>query len=248
VTEPIPPILFKYFGPERLDVLTGGTLRVSQRQAVNDPDDFRPPFANVAPDDVLARALETQVAGDPEVPVSLRPALVQHLVANYRDEMLQITLAHIKTPDQIGMVCLTDNPDNNAMWRDYAARSTGFLIGFDVRALAGTFLPRLFVRQVRYTDTPIRYLNEGVSGLNAFYQKSTGWSHESEWRGTGVLAKFPVVGNDGNGLPIHLCSFPGNAVRTIIVRPQCVVADELHTLIAIDARYRHVTLQTQHGG
>jgi len=243
--EPIPPILFKYFPPERLDVLTHGRLRVSQRQAVNDPQDLRPPFVDAAPDDVLARVLEAQVANDPEVPLGVRHALVQHMVSNYRDEMLQLVLANIRTPDQIGMVCLTDKPDNEAMWDKYARHSTGFVIGFDTKVLAGTYLPRLVVRRVRYTDMPIRFVYEGIPDLTAFYQKSRQWQEESEWRGTGILSRFPVIGTDGNGLPIHVCTFTGRAIQTIQIREQCTVVHKLQMLVAIDSRYQHVAVEYQ---
>ena len=241
--EVIPPVLFKYFPPERLDVLTRGRIRVSQRQAVNDPQDFRPPFSDAAPDDVLARLLEAQVANDPEVSAAARPGLVRHLASSYRDEMLQVVLANIKTPDLIGMVCLTDRPDIEAMWQKYAARATGFVVGFDTRVLAGTYLPRLVVRRVRYTDMPIRFVYEGIPDMTAFYQKSLRWQEESEWRGTGVLRRFPVIGNDSNGLPIHVCTFPGLAIQTIHLREECVIAQHLSMLVAVDARYRHVALK-----
>src|SRR5258708_4518304 len=126
--ELIPPVLFKYFPPERLDVLTRGRIRVSQRQAVNDPQDFRPPFVDAAPDDILARVLEAQVANDPEIPVAARPGFVHHMVSRYRDDMLQGVLANIKTPDLIGMVCLTERPDIEEMWQKYAAGATGFVV------------------------------------------------------------------------------------------------------------------------
>lgn len=241
--ELIPPVLFKYFPPERLDVLTRGRIRVSQRQAVNDPQDFHPPFVDAAPDDVLARVLEAQVANDPDVPAAARPALVRHMVSNYRDTMLQRVLANIRTPDLLGMVCLTDRPDVEAMWQKYAAGATGFVVGFDTSVLAGTYLPWLVVRRVRYTDMPIRFVYEGVPDLTAFYQKGLRWQEESEWRGTGVLSRFPIIGKDQNGLSIYVCTFPGSAVRTIYVREECTIANELSALVAIDARYRHVTLE-----
>jgi hypothetical protein len=243
----IPPVLFKYFPPERLDVLTHGRIRVSQRQAVNDPQDFRPPFVDAAPDDVLARVLEAQVANDPEVSVAARPGLVDHMLTNYRDEMLQIVLANIKTPDLIGMVCLTDRPDIEEMWQKYAAGATGFVVGFDIKVLAGTYVPRLVVRPVRYTDMPIRFVYEGIPDLTAFYQKSLRWQEESEWRATGVLRRFPVIGTDNNGLPIHICTFPGYAVRTIHISQECAIAQELSTLVAVDARYRQVAIEQRTG-
>ncbi len=241
--ELIPPVLFKYFPPERLDVLTRGRIRVSQRQAVNDPQDFRPPFVDAAPDDILARVLEAQVANDPEIPVAARPGFVHHMVSRYRDDMLQGVLANIKTPDLIGMVCLTERPDIEEMWQKYAAGATGFVVGFDTRALAGTYLPRLVVRRVRYTDMPIRFVYEGIPDMTAFYQKSHRWQGESEWRGAGVLRRFPIIGTDNNGLPIHVCTFPGHTIQTIHIREECAIVQQLSTLVAVDARYRHVALE-----
>ena len=239
----MPPVLFKYFAPERLDVLTRGRIRVSQRQAVNDPQDFRPPFVDAAPDDVLARVLEAQVANDPEVPVAARPGLVRHMVSKYRDEMLQRVLANIRTPDLIGMVCLTDRPDIEEMWQKYAAGATGFVVGFNMTVLAGTYLPRLVVRRVRYTDMPIRFVYDGIPDLTAFYQKSLRWREESEWRAVGVLRRFPIIGTDNNGLPIHVCTFTGRTIQTIHIREECAIAQQLSMLVAVDARYRHVTLE-----
>jgi hypothetical protein len=198
---------------------------------------------DAAPDDVLARVLEAQVANDPEVPAAARPGLVHHLVTNYRDVMLQRVMENIRTPDLLGMVCLTDRPDSEKMWQKYAARSTGFVVGFDTKVLAGTYLPRLVVRRVRYTDMPIRFVYEGIPDLTAFYQKSLRWQQESEWRATGVLQRFPIIGTDNNGLLIHVCTFLGHAIRTIHIGKECAIAQELSTLVAVDARYRHVALE-----
>ena len=46
-TDLVPLRLCKYFAPSRLEVLTNPRLRISQRQVVNDPQDFAPPVSTL---------------------------------------------------------------------------------------------------------------------------------------------------------------------------------------------------------
>jgi len=238
----IPPVLFKYFPPERLDVLTQGRVRISQRQVVNDERDFRPNYLQPAPPEVLAEALTKQVERDSAVPERLRPTLVRHMVENFGTEMRDLMLARIRTPDEIGMLCLTDNPNNEEMWHEYASR--GFVIAFDVAKLAGTTFPKLWIRKLSYTDEPIKYITDGIPNLEAFYRKEIRWSGESEWRGTHRLARFEVIGLDNRGFPIHVCPVPPAAVLAVLIRNDCTVEKELGHIIALDCRYRHVRLES----
>ena len=240
--EPMPRLLYKYLPPERLDVLTGGSIRISQRQAVNDPDDFIPPAQALAPREELERVFSEQIDKDRQVPEPLRPAVIEHVLDNYQPRILDLARSFMRTPDELGMICLSDSAVSARMWEDYACEGTGFVIGFDSAKFAGTTPAHLMVRRVVYRDEPLTYLADGIANLAAFFQKGTQWGYESEWRALGRLDRFPSVGTDLHDLPVHLFPFPGTSVAGVVIRPNCTIEAELSHLIAVDARYRHVQI------
>lgn len=52
-----PSVLYKYFGPERLDAVTESKLRFSPLSAFNDPFEGRPDITDLAPEGTLEKAV-----------------------------------------------------------------------------------------------------------------------------------------------------------------------------------------------
>jgi hypothetical protein len=132
-----PPVLYKYYPPERLDIFQTFQVRFSNPAQFNDV--FDSTFGGQA----------------------------------------RKTAEHYKFRLHLGILCLTEDPDNQLMWVHYAARHSGFVIGFNTR-------DRIFtehnatLRRVKYGQ-PCDY---GVSppSLDLCLHKESVWAYEKEWR------------------------------------------------------------------
>jgi hypothetical protein len=78
----------------------------------------------------------------------------------------------------MGVLCLTERPDNHIMWVNYAKSHTGFVIGFDS---ASSFFEEdgRELRKVIYQSTPPVFPAPDESGC---FFKSPEWQYEQEWR------------------------------------------------------------------
>jgi hypothetical protein len=100
---------------------------------------------------------------------------------------------NIKSIDHLGILCLTESPDNEKMWLEYADNNRGFVLAFEtshppfelLRA-SGTF------GKVEYSDEPFGTLlgaleREGASGL---FRKRNKYAFEAEWRSIRLLKRL----------------------------------------------------------
>ncbi len=79
---------------------------------------------------------------------------------------------------QIGIFSLTERPDNHLMWVHYAKGHTGFVLGFDARALFFQEDNRV-LRNVNYKRGP-DVLSQ--ADIDVCFDKSNDWEYEKEWR------------------------------------------------------------------
>jgi hypothetical protein len=80
--------------------------------------------------------------------------------------------------NRLGILCLTERPDNHLMWVHYAQNHTGFVLGFDARAAFFQEHQRV-LRKVIYQKKP-RVFSE--ADMNVCFFKSDHWKYEQEWR------------------------------------------------------------------
>lgn len=85
--------------------------------------------------------------------------------------------------NRVGVLCLTEAPDNVLMWSHYAAGHTGVCLKF--RRRDSRFFER--AQQVRYVDSqpPIRPTDPIAVGFEIMARlltKTTAWAYEREWR------------------------------------------------------------------
>jgi len=122
--------------------------------------------------------------------------------------------------ENVGLLSLSEIPDNELMWAHYADSHTGFVLGFDEEH---PFFNRrrtendefYFVRKVRYSDDPPVSLAT-IDGDALLITKGTSWSYEKEWRMLVPLSdatrSVPVGGDT-----VHLFAFPPDALRDVIL-------------------------------
>lgn len=221
-------LLYKFFAPERLDVLQDAMIRLTQPAALNDPFDCRP--RNYELDELPRIEIEGHV----------------ECVRAHVDEV-QTTMTQ-EERKAVGLLCLSEDPANIAMWAHYAAQHTGFVLGFDstheffAKRADGTGLWK-----VRYSDIrPHRPLNVVLDdlqrqpgphnlGLISYhfpsmptfnpdtypddyrFVKSRCWEYEKEWRLLRTFTQPNRTIEQGNRLPVHLFHFPPDCLKSVIV-------------------------------
>ena len=221
-------ILYKYFPPERLDVLDTATIRFTQPAVFNDVFESRP-----------------------------RDFLIEDLHWRSRCEHPECVKAHVRSiqshltlreRSSCGILCLTALQDNLLMWAHYAAEHTGFVIGFDTTHAFFSRSPESTgLCKVTYSDTrgtrPLSEVERELArqpdaheyGLIDFaiefadsfqssvaeddyrLTKATAWAYEHEWRIIRSLKDGTRVLNEQAPLPVYLFAFPRSAVHCVIL-------------------------------
>jgi hypothetical protein len=80
--------------------------------------------------------------------------------------------------NRLGIMCLTERPNDHLMWVHYAQNHTGLVLGFNARAPFFRESGRV-LRRVTYQPGPKVFAE---ADLNVCFYKSDVWKHEREWR------------------------------------------------------------------
>lgn len=262
--------LFKYLDPKRLGVLENACIRFTPPHAFNDPFDMRPHLSSVATweqwtemfDGSVSKIVEEEYATLPMqvravMPLPLMQALAESKKAEIQRNGYRVAQAITprlqevmeETLDRLmGVLCLTEKPDNLLMWAHYGASHQGFVIEFDgtdefvnrKRRVEDEFF---HLRKVGYAKKRPSVAISDLSGFEAFLTKAEDWAYEQEWRmmvplaeATTILPEFPI--------PVHLFAFPKRAVRAVILGAKASedLCQGVRSIIANEAEYRSVKL------
>lgn len=243
-TRTLPRLLYKYYPPERLHVLTDGMVRFSQRQVFDDRLDLRPEVANFGTEDEMRAFMDL----DPVLnqhSSSLKDAVIRHVLdtPGRQAELIHQAQQWMKAPEEFGVFCVCENSRSVKMWEEYAADGTGFVVAFNTQCRAFNKLrfPGL-IGKVEYSDEKVRSFLSAY-GAAAFFLKRQQYAFEAEWRSIRALKRFDHILNNGSGEPIYLSEFDASSIAVILILETCAVEWELRTLVAIDCRYRHVKVE-----
>jgi len=151
---------------------------------------------------LLKRQAEEHIEND-FIPAMNSPETAMGIVERVGNKLLGFSLA--------------EEADNAMMWAHYAGNHTGLVVAFDtsISWFAGDKTNgRSPLQQVVYRD---ELLDEPLDDPRAaFVSKTKIWEHEREWRMYADVELAPkVVGTVED--PVHLFSFPEDAVCQIIV-------------------------------
>lgn len=230
--------LYKYVTPDRLDVLRNLLIRFTQPTALNDPFELRPLVSGFRPPEVAARDLAAEL--ERQLPqeiakyravlnptqMALLPVLADQLKSRMLDQAIDQVDAFFPIlkkslfdmlGSSLGILSLSEAPDNLLMWAHYAANHTGFVIEFDDKhpwfwaKLAETDEFR-HLRKVSYLDKPpSAYLAEW-KGHDVFCSNLKMWEYEREWRTIRPLQEAAKrIGDE-----IYLFEVPPDSVRSVI--------------------------------
>jgi hypothetical protein len=161
-----------------------------------------------------------------------------------QEQVTDIGLAAMRSPDAFGVFCLTDAPDSERMRREYADNGRGFIISFETAHPGFSLLTSPgHLGKVDYSDRPFgAFLDTYFShGAGVFYRKRMKYAFEKEWRsirGLDRLERCP-------GTNVYLSRFDPQCVKKIIIRPGCSIEMKLRHFLAVDARYRHTQIEVQ---
>jgi hypothetical protein len=234
--------LYKYMPPHLWESVLGDRLvRFTQPDDLNDPFEMKPfyksflaaqeIFSELSPSEYDKALLKIQSEWLDQikalVPVSSIPnldeawALIVERVPAVLDPCLPSVTDVFSTMinRHIGVLCLTERPDDPVMWSHYAQSHRGFVIQLDSehaffnqrRSDADEFG---YLRKVRYDERPSTVLTN-VDSADVFCVKGKDWEYEKEWRMLRPLRDCDkMIPKDG--LPICLFTIPADCITGVI--------------------------------
>ena len=244
-------ILYKYLSPERVDVLRKCHIRYTQPKAFNDPFEVSIYLEKLADDSRIDSTLEEVLPQELRRAYESYPGLrdvmsyiqfeklvVTNFGGNLKELLRKVSrqMAPIfqetineKFNQLLGILCLSETPDEELMWAHYATGHMGFIVGFD--STHSYFNEQKSIsdelrhlRKVDYREKrPVLPMVE-LTGEEMFLVKSSKWAYEKEWRILRPLSEAMQF-EDVHPYPIYLFSFPSGAIKSVILG--CKIPDEV---------------------
>lgn len=286
-TVAVPPTrLFKYFGPGGTRLFANWMVRFSQPAALNDPFEFSPHVRSWGtPEEEAAQAGDVweqrmlEAYGLQQPGFRSRVPRDAFLASRRRFKAAEVLeelerVRSVAYPQMaagvtemanagIGVLCLTENPDNLLMWAHYSESHTGFLVEFDTSdpfftsttppahvnadaAETAQFAAEYgHLRQVIYADQRPAIVLTAMS-FDVFLTKGTCWSYEQEWRMFMPLSYSPAAHHGPLVIPhpVWLWPLPKSAVRRVVAgaRASPAVISALRGL-KVDPTTEHIVLE-----
>jgi hypothetical protein len=122
---------------------------------------------------------------------------------------------------KIGILSLTEAPDNQLMWAHYAEQHRGFVLGFNAgheffsrkRSESDEFF---HLRKVEYRDRKVFASLMDMDGSDVLLTKARQWSYENESRMMIPVQFANAVLNVGGDL-VYLFDLPVDAIESLII-------------------------------
>ena len=267
----LPDSVYKYFGPDRVNVISDKLLRYTQLGDFNDPFEGRPEitglstrnealtiFDNLIPEET--KAVYDALPADMKSAVSYQHvhSIAKARLQIKREEILGAVAAftplvagfiHGKLDELLGVLCLSEVPDSLLMWAHYAASHSGFVLEFKSKhpyfhqqVTQEDELRRL--RRVFYRETRPSDSLTSMDSTELFLVKSGHWAYEREWR---IIR--PLSDSNEAALrkpyPIHLFSFPPQAINSVIIGSRATqeTVEMIKAALSADIEYAHVRIR-----
>lgn len=251
-------------------MLDEGLIRFTQPGAFNDPFEMQPFFQSLAPDDDIEQQflsegesiLEAEYGNLPLQHRALIPyEFIRQYAAMKQQEMLDglkhmcgyaaRELNHAVLPAldrKIGILSLTEKPDNLLMWAHYADSHQGFVVEFDESHSFFTEKLRSHdalrqLRKITYSRHRPNLTLSSVENIDVLLTKSDDWEYEQEWR---MILPLEECDKRIPQNPYEICLFlfPPDVVKSVIMgcRISPESKDEMRTLLEERSEYAHVRL------
>lgn len=267
----LPGSVYKYFGPDRVNVISDKLLRYTQLGDFNDPFEGRPEitglstrdealtiFDNLIPEEI--KAVYEALPADMKRAVSYQHvhSIAKARLQSKREEILGAVATftplvagfiHQKLDELLGVLCLSEVPDSLLMWAHYAASHSGFVLEFKSKhpyfhqqVTQEDELRRL--RRVFYRETRPSDSLTSMDSTELFLVKSGHWAYEREWRIIRQLSDSNEVALR-KPYPIHLFSFPPQAINSVIIGSRATqeTVEKIKAALSADIEYAHVHIR-----
>ncbi|WP_233967000.1 DUF2971 domain-containing protein [Pectobacterium polaris] len=262
--------MYKYFPPERVDVLESKMICFNNPCNFNDPFEFHSLYnldsflesikENLVKCDVISNLspemtkwfLGLSFQDKAKFINATKPLMMKLLSANESDILRVAEETFIKFNNEMinvtRVLCLSERFDSLLMWGHYSYSHTGFVLELDDDN--DFFHQRRtnedeygFLRKVTYKKELdiIDPLGDGV--VEHFLSKNEDWKYELEWR-MFLPAHQATKKIEHGGLVFDLFSFPACMIKSVILG--CKATDELEkiirTVLKSDEEFSHVKL------
>jgi hypothetical protein len=209
----VPPVLYKYrtwSNPWHKTVLTNRELYLAAPSTFEDPLDCKVPdrYDLLTDEDLYKRFLKHSYTLHPHYNETQRHAFAEHWVKHtpLKDPVESKKNQQKIFEDfdrQIGVLCLTANPQRFEMWEKYADGHKGYCVGFHGKELFSDHERFGFTGDVEYMDTlPIIHPDEELldKAFKKVFSKLKHWEFEEEYRTTKIMEK--PKNNDWRTVPV----------------------------------------------
>ncbi len=239
--------LYKYVGPHLTSLLQNRLIRFTPPTRFNDPFEMRPYYEALADEQDIREVLAQQPMEDilkeeltlayARVPDEVQRRVSPEFLSSFADMIAPLAVdampdlmdefaALFRKPltegfnEHVGVLSLTEKPDNLLMWAHYAQQHTGFVIEFDGddaffhqrRTESDEFG---YLRKVNYAQNRPNVVLTKVSSVDMFLTKSVDWEYEQEWR---MLQPLKDADHTKmiDGEAIHLFRVPPTSITGVI--------------------------------
>jgi hypothetical protein len=224
-----PEFIFKYFRPERVDLLKDLKIRFANPATFNDPFEVCPRFDLLA-EKIANATLKELTALHPLFGIS--PEQSAKFVDDYKRHGLKerVKFHAQKFQKECGerfrMLCFSERVDSPLMWGHYCDCHAGFALQFDTghQFFEGRLVKVHYDKERPKVDGPF-------PGLSIPLTKNEEWSYEKEWR---IVQEAPST------MP-HYETLPAESIKAIYfgIRMTALVREEIETALNTE-RHTHI--------
>ncbi len=257
--------IYKYFPPERIDVVESARICFSSAKNLNDPFELKAPMQLYRSDEEMKATLLKSLPGiisaeydnlpdwqKINLPKDQAMVMMLEIAAGQMDKMVRDLKDNLPALEvqiyermsaSIGVLCLTETPNNLLMWAHYAGSHSGFVVEFDHQHeffnQRRTEVDELrHLRKVLYAqERPILFF-ENSDGTELLLTKSHHWAYEQEWRMFMALEDASSIKSNSIG-DFHLFDFPIESVVSVTFGCRMNVGDKIRIRKAIEGHLHY---------
>ncbi|MEX1200000.1 MAG: DUF2971 domain-containing protein [Methylophaga sp.] len=257
--------VYKYLDDRRTKILSDGLIRFTQPKFFNDPFEVKPVIKELGKDPHTVSALNENYEQSLREAYQILPLEAQRLISLadllknklLREKLVPSVLSRMDQQTtylvdtlqthlvaNLGILSLSEVPDNLLMWAHYANEHKGFVVGFfsenEFFVQKRSEVDQLrHLRKVRYSETrPVLTFSQ-INDIDDLMVKSADWAYEKEWRVIQALVDADRVAGD-----VHLFKIPFSAFNSVRIgaRASQEMKKEIYSLLERNTELTHVKI------
>lgn len=216
-----PEFIFKYFRPERVDILRNQKIRFANPATFNDPFEACPRFDSLA--EKIADATLTDLTALHPLfritPEQLAKSMDDYKMRGLKERVkFHAQNFQKECGERFRILCFSENVHSPLMWGHYCDCHAGFALQFDTNH--PFFQGRLAI--VHYKEERPK-VDDPFAGFSIPLTKNEEWSYESEWR----------IVEETNSPEPYYETLPAESIKAIYfgIRMTALVREEIETVL-----------------